>query len=252
MNVRRFNVRQGIQWFGCGWRFWKKDLLLWWLLGLIYVVTAIGLTRVPVIGLLLVYFISPILGASSILAMQKMRSGNVELSAKPQTLGAKLAFSLFSIFGEIDKILIILSLGAACLGLGMAIQMIGQAVGGSALLSPDNLLNMGAEAAIHVVGAHAVMDVLIMLVVILLAMALPLYVSGKDIGKAFTVAIAGFTKNLAPIIVFSAAVLVPVFAIALLMQVSFFIGAALALIITSACLALFLNSTYCIFKLMFH
>ncbi len=252
MNVRRFNVRQGIQWFGCGWRFWKKDLLLWWLLGLVYVVIAIVLTRVPVIGLLLVYFITPILGASSMLAMQKMRSGNVESSTKPQTLGAKLTFALFSIFGEIDKILIILGLGAMCLALGMVIQVVGQTVGGSALLSPDNLLVMGTEAAIRVIGAHAVMDVLIILVVIFLALALPLYVSGKDAGNALTAAMAGFTKNFVPILVFSAAILVPVFAIVLLMQTSFFIGAALALVVTSACLALLLNSTYCIFKLMFH
>lgn len=252
MNVRSFNVRQGMQWFGCGWRFWKKDLALWWLLGLIYVVIAIVLTRVPVIGLLLVYFITPILGTSSMLAMQKMRSGNVEPSAKPQTLGTKLTLALFSIFGEIDKILIILGLGAVCLALGMVIQMVGQAVGGSALLSPDDLLVMGAEAATRVIGAHVVMDVLISLVIILLALAVPLYVSGKDIGDALTGAMAGFTKNLAPIIVFSATVLVPVFAITLLMQASFSVGAALALVVTSACLALFLNSTYCIFKLMFH
>lgn len=122
MNVRSFNIRQGLQWLGCGWRFWKKDIVLWWLVSLIYVVFAIGLTRVPIIGLLLVYFITPAFAASTMLAMQKMRSGKVDSGAKPQSLGTKLASSYFSIFSALDKILVILGLGAVCLALGMVIQ----------------------------------------------------------------------------------------------------------------------------------
>lgn len=252
MNVRSFSVRQGMQWLSCGWRFWKKDLALWWLLGLIYVVFAIVLTRVPVIGLLLVYFIAPILGASSMLAMQKMRAGNIETAAKPQTLGTKLAAALLSVFGEIDKILVIIGLGTVCLAMGMVVQMVGQTIGGSALLSPSGLLELGAEAAMRVISAHLVMDVLISLMVIILALAIPLYVSGKAIGDSLTAAMTGFTRNIVPIIVFSAVILVPIFAIALLMQVSFLIGAPLALLISSALIALYLNSIYCVNKLMFH
>lgn len=252
MKVRSFNIRQGVQWINCGWRFWKKDLLLWWLLGLIYVVFAIVLTRIPVIGLLLVYFATPILGASTMLAMQKMRAGNVEASAKPRTLGAQLTAALLSIFGEIDKILVIIGLGTVCLILGMVIQLVGQAVGGSAMLSPSGLLELGAEAALRVISAHLVMDLLISLMAIILALALPLYVSGKSIGRSLTGAMAGFTRNIVPIAIFAAILLVPVFAIALIMQASFLIGAPLALLFSSALLALFLNSFYCINKLMFH
>lgn len=252
MNVRSFNVRQGMQWLSCGWRFWKKDLALWWLLGMIYVVLAIILTQVPVIGLLLVYFITPILGASCLLAMQQMRAGNIETSAKPETLGAKLIAALFSVISEIDKILVIIGLGTVCLALGMVTQMVGQAIGGSALLSPSGLLDLGAEAAMRVISAHVVMDALISLMVIILALAIPLYMSGKAIGESLTGAMTGFTRNIVPIIVFSTVILVPIFAIALLMQVSFFIGAPLALLISSALIALYLNSIYCVNKLMFH
>jgi hypothetical protein len=252
MNVRSFNVRQGMQWLSCGWRFWKKDLALWWLLGLIYVVLAIALTRVPVIGLLLAYFITPILGASFLLAMQKMRAGNIEASAKPQTLGAKLGAALLSVFGEIDKILVIIGLGTMCLALGMVIQMVGQAIGGSALLSPSGLLELGTEAAMRVISAHLVMDALISLMVIILALAIPLYMSGKAIGDSLTGTMTGFTRNIVPIIVFSVIILIPIFAIALLMQVSFIIGAPLALLISSTLIALYLNSIYCVNKLMFH
>jgi len=252
MNVRSFNIRQGMQWLSCGWRFWKKDLALWWLLGLIYVVIVIVLTRIPIIGMLLVYFVMPILGASSILAMQKMRAGNIEASAKPQTLGARLAAALFSVFSEIDKILVIIGLGTVCLALGMVIQVVGQAIGGSALLSPSGLLELGAEAATRVISAQLVMDALISLIVIILALAIPLYMSGKNIGDSITGAMTGLARNIVPIIVFSAVILAPIFAIALLMQVTFFIGASLALLISSALIALYLNSIYCISKLMFH
>ncbi|MFV1996705.1 MAG: hypothetical protein ACC641_01715 [Acidiferrobacterales bacterium] len=252
MNIRSFNVRQGMQWLSCGWRFWKKDLTLWWLLGLIYVVIVIVLTRVPIIGLLLVYFITPILGASSILAMQKMRSGNIEPSAKPQTLGAKLAAALFSVFGEVDKILVIVGLGTVCLALGMVIQIVGQAIGGSALLSPSGLLELGAEAAMRVISAQLVMDVLISVVVIILALAIPLYVSGKGISESLNGAMTGLTRNIIPIVVFSVILLAPIFTFGLLMQVSFYIGAALVLLISSALIALYLNSIYCVSKLMFH
>lgn len=252
MNVRSFNVRQGLQWLGCGWRFWKKDLVLWWLVSLLYVVFAIVLTRVPVIGLLLVYFITPVFAASSMLTMQKMRAGNIAPEAKPQSLGAKLASSYFSIFSELDKILVVLVLGVICLALGMVIQMVGQAVGGSALLSPDGLLDMGAEAALRVIGTHVIMDILLTFVIVTLALALPLYVSGKEVSDSLTAAMSGLKTNLLPLLLFSAVLLIPIFSIALTMQASFLIGAPLVLLISSACIALYLNSVYCIFKLMFH
>lgn len=252
MNVRRFNIRQGLQWITCGWRFSKKELRLWWLLGLIYVTMAIVLTRIPVIGLLLVYFITPLLAASSMLAMQKMRAGNIAAADKPQSLAAQLAAALLSIFSEIDKILVIIGLSTVCLVLGMVIQLVGQAVGGSAMLSPAGLLDLGAEAALRVISAHVVMNVLTALIVIILALALPLFVSGKNIGDSLTGAMAGFTKNIVPIAIYALILLGPVFCIALIMQASFFIGAPLALLVSSALLALLLNSSYCIFKLMFH
>lgn len=252
MNVRNFNIRQGLQWMNCGWRFWKKELQLWWLLGLIYVVMAIVLTRIPVIGLLLVYFITPILGASCMLAMQKMRTGNIDAADKPQTLAAKITAALFSIFSELDKVLVIIGLSTICLVLGMVIQLVGQAVGGSAMLSPAGLLDLGAEAALRVISAHVVMNALTSLIIIVLALALPLYVSGKSIGDSLTGAMRGFTKNIVPIAIYALILLGPIFGIALIMQASFFIGAPLALIISSALLALLLNSSYCIFKLMYH
>lgn len=252
MDIRSFTVRQGLQWLGCGWRFWKKDLVLWWLVSLTYVLLAIALTRVPVIGLLLVYFITPILAASSMLTMQKMRAGKFDPESKPHSLGTKLGLCLFSIFNELDKILVILGLGAICLALGIVIQIVGQAIGGSALLSPVGLLEMGPEAALRVVSSYVVMDILSAFVLIVLALALPLYVAGKEVGASLTAAISGFKTNLLPLLLFSVILLVPLFAIALAMQVSFLIGAPLALVVSSICIALFLNSIYCIFKLMFH
>ena len=252
MNIRSFNVRQGLQWLGCGWRFWKKDLALWWLVSLIYVAIAILLTRVPVIGLLLVYFITPILAASSLLAMRTLRSGNSDPATLPHSLGAKLASSFFSIFNQLDKILVILGLGAISLALGMVIQIVGQAVGGPALLSPAGLLELGTEAAIRVIGAQVVMDILLTLIILILALALPLYVAGREVVDSLYMALSGLKKNLLPLVFFSAILLIPIFAVALAMQASFLIGAPLALVISSACIALYLNSLYCINKLMFH
>lgn len=137
-------------------------------------------------------------------------------------------------------------------GTGHGDSMVGQAVGGSALLSPDGLLEMGVEAALRVVSAHVAMDILLTFIIIVLALALPLYVAGKEVGDSLTAAMAGLKTNLLPLLIFSAILLAPIFAIALAMQASFLIGAPLALLISSGCIALYVNSIYCIFKLMFH
>ncbi len=61
MQARTVTVAEAIGWFGCGWRIFLRNPGLWVVMGLIFLVIAVALSLVPVLGSLAFALLTPVL-----------------------------------------------------------------------------------------------------------------------------------------------------------------------------------------------
>ncbi len=137
----------GISWFSCGWKLFLKNPLIWIAMQLIFIVLAVLLSFIPVLGALAVNLLAPVLAGGMFIAADRCsRSDEI-------TVG-----NLFTAFNEREMLKKLLVIGAIGLLFAVLSLMIGGVTMGGMMAGmesgqiPQGQVSPGAMGGVMVGG----------------------------------------------------------------------------------------------------
>lgn len=263
VQVRKFEVAQGMAWIRCGWRFFIKNPVLWLLMALFYLTAALVFVRVPFMGVLILVFLTPLLMAGTLITAEELnsKSGSKkdDRSRFKQSLRDQFAESLsnaarglFCIFTHDDKIFPILQISMIAVGLTLLVQFAVGMIAGAVLLDSVEIGQIGAIQGLQVMAALLAAMALYFLLAVLFVFAIPLCALGEAtvLGGVYY-SYRAVAQNWRPFLVYLIVLsILPALAIlcASLLPME---GLVIALIIGCFSFPIVVNSNLCCYKLMY-
>lgn len=264
MTVRRFTVREALRWIGCGWRIWKKNLFFWWVVGIIYLLFAFTVTRIPLLGTFIVLLVTPAMAAGVLLTVCKQVSPDGERSIRyllrrarsPQgklaVLIGRPAKALFIGFADENRVLPLMGIGLATAVLGALIQILGLNIGGAFSRTSDAVTQMSMVQGLRLGGAYLSTFASYLMLIVVYIYLIALYViDDQPLIHAIRASIRACIHNAVPCLVYAGALVMPMLAAGLVLNVSLVAGLGSLLLVGSVALPLLINSAYCTSRLMY-
>ena len=259
LRIRSFQVKQALQWLPCGLRLWRRQLLAAFIPAGLFMLAALLLRRLPVLGDVLLLLLLPTV-FTSFLVQAHIVAGTGQARApwakNAQALAREIwrdvRQTLFGAWSATANIFPLIVTGIVLVIVGLIAYVLLHAVGGQAVVSPYGFFELPAMQMVRLLLAYAVVALLWMLVASLLFWTLPLFaLRDRVLVDALGLNLRALRNNVLPLMVYLlvfAAGLVPLAAFRLWSPVAGFLvlwlgGTALAV--------LFGFSAYCSFRLVF-
>lgn len=245
-------LAQAAAWITCGWRLIREHEVPWFRMSALYLVLAFLLKRIPFMGDLLLILITPILLASVVWGRaHEHRTDEPPGNGRASTWSAawlrRPARELGLIFSRTDKAFPGVLLGIITLGLAMLVKIAGDLLIGGSMVSGLTAARLDVPQITTVLGMLVVAGLYLVLAMALFY-SVPLTVlANRQPLTAISESFSLCRRHAAPL----AVLVVPFFAIYLLIVAGFAISHALGylLVATAGWLALpvFVASVYCSF-----
>ncbi|MDJ0862225.1 MAG: hypothetical protein QNJ82_08310 [Gammaproteobacteria bacterium] len=262
--VRTFTVRHALQWIGCGWRIWRKNLLFWWVPALSYLLFAFAVTRVPWVGTFFLLLLTPTMAAGVMCAVREQLNPNGERSTryllrrarsvrqKMLVLFGRPAHTLVRSFADEDKMLPLMGLGLVAAFGGVFAQMFVLNLGGAFYVTTGAFPDIGLLQMFRLSAAYAGMLTIYLTGVVVGIYLLSLFVlDNKPLGTALIASLRACMLNALPCLAYCAMLVMPLLLCGLIAKASPVIGFICLLGIGSVTLPLLMTSSYCASRLMF-
>lgn len=194
MDPRLVEAGRGVAWFSCGWQLFTRNPGTWVVLGVLLLVIALGLSYIPLGGLMLTLFMPAIAGGLLYGAAQQKAGRTLELG------------HVFQGFRDQARLKPLVVLGAVLLGasvISMMITVVFMADAMRAMMMNDPAIEMTRP------GPGVLIALLLMLTVQLVAAALVYFavplvmLGGVSAGDAMQNSLRGCLRNILPLFVFS-------------------------------------------------
>jgi len=259
MEVRKFKIKQAVQWLNCGWRLAKKRLMTWLSTALLLTAVTLVLSYIPVIGPVVTLFLFPIILCGSMIVTDRFNNPDAERpkKANKRTRGfmASVGYTrdmLLSGFGKEDKILGMLGLAAAMLVFGIVIQIIMNIVSGDAVNNPAHFWQLSGSQFGAVLAANVVAYVIYLVLAMCFFYAIPFYMlRDYELGAAVKVSLKAVFTNMVPFVAYAVTLVAPLVIAIIVAGVFKFVGFFILLAVGSVVWVLFINSMYCAYRLSF-
>lgn len=252
IKIRKLSFQQLWKWPSCGWRFFKKHPVLWITTALTFMLLAMTIGMVPVIGNVLVMLIAPLIYASSMLwlaspDLQKKRRN------KLKTFSTHLQQTLFGAIKIQENIAPLLILGVFLAVSSVIIQIIGHLVAGSMFPALAALPDLTSAQIVRVLSAKFVVLMLQYFIGMWVFYAIPIIILDDVIlPEAVLKSFRGILANSLGIIGLYFATLTPLIIWSFFFSTASLTGFIGFLIIGTGLLAVFINSAYCGYKLTYY
>jgi hypothetical protein len=254
MEIRKFKSKQAVQWLSCGLRFWRRSPVLWTVVSLIVLAIAYLLASIPILGTVMMLFLAPAILISGL--MQPRTNSVAVQDRRPPTMNERLLAPLracFGVFAKGSDAFVIALVGLVVLAVGLLVQMVFQVSAGPALIAPVSLLDVGAVNALHYIGGYLLTWVLAIPLVLFLAFSLPLFfIEDVPLPEAMGLGLRALARNAIALIPFIVSLLAPLFVAGLALRISPMAGQVLLPIAGFITVPLFVNASFCSYKLTFH
>jgi hypothetical protein len=249
IKYRKLSFQQLWKWPSCGWRFFKKQPILWVLTALIYMLVAMSVGMIPVVGSILVMLISPIVFASS---MQWLASPELQKKYKKRFFD-QLQQTLYGALKIQENIVPVLILGVFLAVSNVIIQIIGHLIAGSLFPSLAALPDLASAQIISVLSAKLFILISQFFIGMWVFYAIPIIILDDIIlPEAVMKSFKGILANLLGILGLYFATLAPLILWSFFFSTANPIGFAGFLIIGTCMLSIFINSAYCGYKLTYY
>lgn len=251
MQIRRFTPKQALQWITAGVRFAKKRPVFWLVFSLIYGISLIVLSLIPILGSFVALFFVPLVYASALYAVRDHLNPNApapKQHADEAAAAAKAGIrALLS-----DKAVEMIVVGLLAMVAGVAISIVYGIVGGGAVKNTSGFFTLALDNMLFVIAATAAVHALSLVLIMLLIYAIPLYVLvGVDPVNSLKLSLQASLKNLIPFIVWIGVLYAP-FAV-IQFAGPYLAGFDLILLLLCAIIILpiFVNSAFASTKVMY-
>jgi len=206
--IHKVSVREAVSWVGGGWTIFRASIGLWLLIGLIDVLISSAVQFVPYLGLLIIFFLTPVFAAGFQFAAREASEGR----------GLRIEY-LFQGFREPGRLKPLLMLGGVYVGSFLA----------TALLAWLLIVGFsGAESFVGQLGLSMARNIRILLALLIaLAIFLPVLMAlyyapplimfrGAPAGQALWSSLVACIRNFWPLSVFGLVVFLILFLLFLL------------------------------------
>jgi len=259
MEVRKFKIKQAVQWINCGWRLAKKRLMTW--LSTAFLLTAITLvlSYIPVIGPVVTLFLFPIILCGSMIVTDRFNNPDAPRpqKANKRTRGfvASVGYTkdmLLSGFSKEERILGMVGLAGGMLVFGIVIQIVMNLVSGDAVNNPAHFWQLSAAQFGALLAAYVVAYFIYLILAMCFFYAIPFFMlRDYDLGAAVKLSLKATVSNLIPFVAYAATLIAPLVVAIIVAGIFKFIGFFVLLIVGSVVWMLFINSMYCAYRLSF-
>jgi len=264
MRIRKIPAHHVLHWIGCGWRFWRRNPIVWLLVGLAYVAFVALVTRLPFFGILLALLVTPVLGASCLLTVHQQvsrpraRSEVVAARAWAVQERLKLLFkdwltALFRCCTMDDKLLGLMAIGFGTMIAGVLVKVVTFIIGGTSVYASVSLLDMGMVQGLRILVAYGVMFLFYMALVALSVHMLGLYViRDVPLPTALVSGLRACRQNSLPCLALVSALVLPVLLAGLALDAAVAGGFVLLVVVGLVAIPLFINSAYCSYRVTYY
>ena len=254
VKYRKHTFQQLWKWPSCGWRFFRKHPLLWLVTALCFMLVAMTIGMIPIIGEVLVMFVSPIVLASALLWLaspdkQKPR----KQKSKVMKFLSRLENTLLGAMKVQENIVPLLIIGAFLAVSTIVIQIIGHLIAGPMFPSLAAVTDLSLALATRVVLAKFVVLSLYYFIGMWVLYAIPMIILDDImLPTAVMKSFRGILANSPGLFALYLTTLTPLIIWNFLFSASNLIGFAGFLLIGTALLAVVVNSLYCGYKLTYY
>ncbi len=252
MQVRRQQLNHVSQCVQCGWRFGKKNILPWMLAAMLFMVLALLLFRIPIIGKLLLLFVIPIAYASGLLVISQFAKGKHKLN---KTFKDNVSLALTILAGIVtrgEKVIPIIFLGAAMLLMGLLLEILGHLLGGTSFFSATVMVDAGLVGGLRLLGIETLLLVFYFFIAVAAFYAIPLTLfEDMTLVDALIMSFKAWLKNGYPFSIHIIMYALPFIVFNILLPATDIAGFIVLLILGILLLPLFMHSTYCSYNLMY-
>jgi len=264
MRIRKIPARHALHWIGCGWRFWRRNPIVWLLVGLTYVLFVVLVTRLPFFGILLVLLVTPVVGASCLLTAHQLvsqpRKRSAVVAARGGPVRARLGFlvrdwldALFRCCTSEDKLLGLMAIGFGTMIAGLLIELVTYIIGGTSVYASLSLWDMGMVQGLRFVVANGVMVFFYMALIALSVPMLGLYViQDAPLSTAMVSALQACRRNSLPCLGLVSALVLPVLLAGLALAAAVDGSLVLLVVVGVVAIPLFINSAYCSYRVTYY
>lgn len=259
LRIRSFQVGQALQWLSCGLRLWRRQLLAAFIPAGVFMLAALLLRRLPVLGDVLLLLFLPTVFTSFLMQAHIVASTGParapwtkDAPALARQIWRDVRQALFGAWFTPANIFPLAVTGMVLVLMGLIAHALQSAVGGQAVVSPYGFFDLPALQAVRLLLAYAAAALFWVVVTLLLFWTLPLFaLRDQALADALVLNLRALRRNVLPLLVYLlvfAAGLVPLAAFRLWSPAVGFLtlwlgGAVLAV--------LFGCSAYCSFRLVF-
>jgi len=261
MEVRKFKVKQAIQWINCGWRLAKKRLMTWLTTALLLTATTLILGFIPVIGPVVTLFLFPIILCGSMIVTDRFNNPDAvrpqKASKKTRGFMASVGYTkdmLLSGFSKDDRILAMMGMAGGMLVFGIVIQIVMNVVSGDAVNNPAHFWQLSGGQFGALMAANAVAYLIYIVIALCFFYAIPFFIlRDYDLGEAIKLSLKACLSNFIPFLAYVVTLVAPLVIAIIIASVFTFklIGFVLLLVVGSIVWVLFINSMYCAYRLSF-
>ena len=259
MEVRKFKIKQAIQWINCGWRLGKKRFMTWLSTALLLTGITLVLSFIPVIGPVVTLFLLPIILCGSMIVTDRFNNPDAprpkKANKRTRGLVASIGYTkdmLLSGFGKEDRILGMMGMAGGMLVFGIVIQIIMNLVSGNAVNNPSHFWQLSGSQFGSVMAAYAVAYFIYLILAMCFFYAIPFYMlRDYDLGAAVTLSLKACFSNFIPFVAYAAALVAPLVVAIIIASVFKLVGFVILLGVGSIVWLLFINSMYCAYRLSF-
>jgi len=254
VKYRKHTFQQLWKWPSCGWRFFNKHPLLWLVTALCFMLVAMTIGMIPIIGEVLVMFIAPTVLASSLLWLaspdkQKRR----RKKSKSNNFLSRLENTLYGAMKVQENIVPLLILGAFLAVSTIIIQIIGHLIAGPMFPSLAAVTDLSLALAARVVLAKFAVLSLYYFIGMWVLYAVPMIILDDImLPTAVMKSFRGILVNSLGLFALYLATLTPLMIWSFLFSTASLIGFAGFLLIGTALLPVVINSVYCGYKLTYY
>ncbi len=254
VRYRKHTFLQLWKWPSCGWRFFKKHPLLWLVTALCFMLVAMTVGMIPIIGAVLVMFISPIVLASALLWLaspdkQKRR----RQKSKAKTFFSRLERTLYGAMRVQENIVPVLILGAFLAVSTIIIQIIGHLIAGPMFPSLAAVTDLSLALAARVVVAKFVVLSLYYFIGMWVLYAIPMIILDDImLPTAVMKSFRGILINSIGLFTLYFATLTPLILWSFFFSTASLIGFTGFLLLGTGLLSVFISAAYCGYKLTYY
>lgn len=264
MRIRTIPARHAFHWIGCGWRFWRRNPVVWLLVGLAYVLFAALMTRLPYFGILLALLVTPVLGASCLLTVHQQvtqpRARSAVVAARGAAVQARLGRLFRDWLGALfrcctieDKLLGLMGIGFGTMIAGVLIKVVTYNIGGTSVYASVSLLDMGMVQGLRTVVAYCVMFLFYMALIAVSIHMLGLYViQNTPLSTAVVYGLQACRRNSLPCLAMVSTLVLPVMFAGLALDAAVYGSLVLLVVVGLVAIPLFINSAYCSYRVTYY